>query len=151
MLNVSDPGQPPFLLGKLYPHGRWFYFPIVFIIKSTLGFLALLVLTLISGSWRTRDRPLKFLYLVVPPVVVLVIAMQSGLNIGYRHIRRSYRSLHFDQRRRRGTVGWCSRLEIRDCGASPGARCLLLAFVSELSCLLERSLGRSNANLPLPD
>ena len=29
---------------------------------------------------------MKFLYLVVPPVVVLVIAMQSGLNIGYRHI-----------------------------------------------------------------
>ncbi len=85
VLNVSDPGQPPFLLGKLYSHGRWFYFPVVFVIKSTLGFLALLALSLIFGSWRF-DRFWSFLYLVLPPVVILLVAMQSGLNIGYRHV-----------------------------------------------------------------
>lgn len=86
VLNVSDPGQPPLLLGKLYPHGRWFYFPIVFFIKSTLGFLALLVLSLLFGSWRRADRFWKLLYLIIPPTIILLVAMQSGLNIGYRHV-----------------------------------------------------------------
>ena len=86
VLNVSDPGQPPFLLGKLYPHGRWFYFPIVFFIKSTLGFLALLGLAILFGPWRGPDRFWKLFYLVVPPAIILLVAMQSGLNIGYRHI-----------------------------------------------------------------
>jgi 4-amino-4-deoxy-L-arabinose transferase-like glycosyltransferase len=85
VLNVSDPGQPPFLLGTLYPHGRWFYFPIVFVIKSTLGFLALLLLSLIFGHW-SGDRRLKLVYLVIPPILIVLIAMQSGLDIGYRHI-----------------------------------------------------------------
>ncbi len=86
VLNVSDPGQPPFLLGKLYPHGRWFYFPIVFFIKSTLGFLVLLVLAVFLGPWRGPDRLWKLFYLVLPPAVILLVAMQSGLNIGYRHV-----------------------------------------------------------------
>ncbi len=86
VLNVSDPGQPPFLLGRLYPHGRWFYFPIVFFIKSTLGFLVLLVLALLLGPWRGPDRLWKLFYLAVPPIIILLVAMQSGLNIGYRHV-----------------------------------------------------------------
>ena len=91
VLSVSNPGQPPFLLGKLFPHGRWFYFPIAFVIKTTLGFLALLVLAFIPKNWnaeinRDDSRPLKFGYLIVPPLIVLVVAMQSGLNIGIRHV-----------------------------------------------------------------
>jgi hypothetical protein len=38
--------RPTFLLGHAYPHGVWFYFPIVFALKSPLGFLGLLVLAL---------------------------------------------------------------------------------------------------------
>lgn len=91
VLSVSSPGQPPFLLGKLYPHGRWFYFPIAFVIKTTLGFLALLVLAFIPRNWngqssRDEGRPLKLCYLIVPPLIVLLVAMQSGLNIGIRHV-----------------------------------------------------------------
>ncbi len=86
VLNVSDPGQPPFLLGTLYPHGRWFYFPVVFVIKSTLGFLALLLMSLLFGEWIGPDRFWKALYLVLPVAVVVLVAMQSGLNIGYRHV-----------------------------------------------------------------
>lgn len=86
VLNVSDPGQPPFLLGRLYPNGRWYYFPVVFIIKTTLGFLALLLLALIAGRWTASDRMLPFAYLTVPPLILLLVASQSGLNIGLRHV-----------------------------------------------------------------
>jgi len=35
-----------FILGHTYPHGVWFYFPILFLLKSPLAFLGLLLLTL---------------------------------------------------------------------------------------------------------
>ena len=86
VLNVSDPGQPPFLLGKLYPNGLWYYFPVAFIIKATLGFLALLLLALVTGHWMSSDRQLPFPYLVIPPLIFLLVASHSGLNIGLRHV-----------------------------------------------------------------
>jgi 4-amino-4-deoxy-L-arabinose transferase-like glycosyltransferase len=42
---TASPGT--FLLGHAYPHGEWFYFPIVFVLKSPLAFLALLFLALV--------------------------------------------------------------------------------------------------------
>lgn len=36
-----------FILGRAYPHGEWFYFPIVFVLKSPLAYLALLLLALV--------------------------------------------------------------------------------------------------------
>jgi hypothetical protein len=40
---------PTFILGHTYPHGVWFYFPVLFLLKSSLAFLLLLVLTLTVG------------------------------------------------------------------------------------------------------
>jgi 4-amino-4-deoxy-L-arabinose transferase-like glycosyltransferase len=40
-------GKPPaFILGHSYPHGVWFYFPVLFLLKSPLAFLLLLLLAL---------------------------------------------------------------------------------------------------------
>ena len=40
-------GKPPaFILGHAYPHGVWFYFPVLFLLKSSLAFLLLLLLAL---------------------------------------------------------------------------------------------------------
>jgi len=86
VLNASNPGQPPYLLGKLYPHGRWFYFPGTFFIKSTLAFILLVPIATFKGSWRDSERFRKFLYLIIPPGIIFLVAMQSGLNIGYRHV-----------------------------------------------------------------
>src|SRR5207248_6659241 len=76
VLSVSNPGQPPYILGKLYPHGRWFYFPVSFVVKSTLAFLSLLGIALLAGVWRGRERFRKLFYLMVPPLVLLMIATQ---------------------------------------------------------------------------
>jgi hypothetical protein len=40
---------PAYILGHWYPHGVWFYFPLVFLLKSSLAFLSLLVLALVVG------------------------------------------------------------------------------------------------------
>jgi 4-amino-4-deoxy-L-arabinose transferase-like glycosyltransferase len=43
-------GKPPaFILGHSYPHGVWFYFPVLFLLKSPLAFLLLLLLALMVG------------------------------------------------------------------------------------------------------
>src|SRR5260370_9400644 len=44
--------RPTFILGHTYPHGVWFYFPVVFALKSSLGFLGLLVLAGVAGVGR---------------------------------------------------------------------------------------------------
>ncbi len=52
-------GKPPaFILGHSYPHGVWFYFPVLFLLKSSLAFLLLLVLALVVGL-VAKFRPVR--------------------------------------------------------------------------------------------
>jgi 4-amino-4-deoxy-L-arabinose transferase-like glycosyltransferase len=50
---------PSFMLGHSYPHGVWFYFPVLFLLKSSLAFLLLLVLALVVGL-VAKFRPVRF-------------------------------------------------------------------------------------------
>lgn len=43
----SAGSRPTFILGHSYPHGVWFYFPILFFLKSQLSFLLLLLIALL--------------------------------------------------------------------------------------------------------
>jgi hypothetical protein len=45
--------RPTFLLGHVYSHGVWFYFPVVFLLKSPPGFLGLLLLAAVLAL-KTR-------------------------------------------------------------------------------------------------
>jgi hypothetical protein len=78
--------MPSFFLGHVYRHGIWYYFPIVFLIKSTLVDLAALALALfaILRGWLPNPRALWFL--IAPPALYFIVAMSSHLNIGARHI-----------------------------------------------------------------
>jgi 4-amino-4-deoxy-L-arabinose transferase-like glycosyltransferase len=40
---------PAYILGHWYPHGVWFYFPLLFLLKSSLAFLFLLGLAMLVG------------------------------------------------------------------------------------------------------
>jgi hypothetical protein len=44
--------RPTFLLGRSYPHGVWFYFPVLLVLKSLLGFIGLLAMTAGLAVWR---------------------------------------------------------------------------------------------------
>uniref|UniRef100_Q020S1 Glycosyltransferase RgtA/B/C/D-like domain-containing protein n=1 Tax=Solibacter usitatus (strain Ellin6076) TaxID=234267 RepID=Q020S1_SOLUE len=44
--------RPTFLLGRAYPHGVWFYFPVLLVLKSLPGFLGLLAMTAGLAVWR---------------------------------------------------------------------------------------------------
>ena len=59
LMCCGSPGAPAlFSLGRLYPHAVWYYFPVAFVIKSTLGFLILLILALgLMKSWSGECLP----------------------------------------------------------------------------------------------
>lgn len=79
-----------FLLGRTYTHGVPFYFPVVFVLKSPLGFLALLAMAaavkifspikVIPAALRSNWR-----VLMVGFVVFTITCLASRLNISVRH------------------------------------------------------------------
>ncbi len=83
---ISEQGRPAFILGKLYPSGRWFYFPAAFLIKSTLGFLLLLFLLIFAKNLRSLEKRREVLYLALPALIYFSITIVSHLDIGFRHL-----------------------------------------------------------------
>lgn len=79
-----------FLLGRLYPHAIWYYFPVAFVIKSTLGFLALLILGVAAIRRWAGEGYLKAAYLLIPPAIFMGAASTAGTNLGIRHVLPIY-------------------------------------------------------------
>jgi 4-amino-4-deoxy-L-arabinose transferase-like glycosyltransferase len=76
---------PTYIFGQVHAHGVWYYFPAAFLIKSTIGFVALLLIAgyaALAGKLRARR---ELLFLTIPPLVYVLIATGTGLNIGARH------------------------------------------------------------------
>jgi 4-amino-4-deoxy-L-arabinose transferase-like glycosyltransferase len=87
--------RPTFLLGHAYSHGVWFYFPVVFLLKTPLAALAVFALAIPVG-WMARRRLRKGS--IVPAerriywratwiflVVFTVFCMISQTTISIRH------------------------------------------------------------------
>jgi Dolichyl-phosphate-mannose-protein mannosyltransferase len=87
--------RPTFILGHGYSHGVWFYFPVLMVLKSPLGFLGLLALLL--GLAVARRRRLRTLSGIPPAlafhwrviwvslVVFTAACLLSGMTISLRH------------------------------------------------------------------
>ena len=89
-VRIMANGMPSFFLGRVYAHGTWMYFPVLFLIKSTLALLALLALTLFAIARRWLRPSLELAFILIPPVVYMLVSMGSHLNIGARHILPFY-------------------------------------------------------------
>jgi 4-amino-4-deoxy-L-arabinose transferase-like glycosyltransferase len=81
---------PTFLFNTNYSHGVWWYFPSVIAIKTTLGLLALLALAILAIATRKLRWSREIIFLVVPALFYLLIAMVSNMNIGARHLLPFY-------------------------------------------------------------
>jgi hypothetical protein len=90
---LTEERDVSYLFGTLRRHGTWLYFPAAIVIKSTLPFLALLVLAVVV-CWREPTIRWRWLVLMVPVVVFLGLAMHSDMNIGVRHILPIYPFLY---------------------------------------------------------
>src|SRR5215469_7101239 len=79
-------GMPSFIFGRVFNHGVWYYFPAVLTIKSTLGYLGMLVVAFAAVLAKRLRRWREIVYLLVPAGIYFWVAMGSSLNIGARHI-----------------------------------------------------------------
>jgi hypothetical protein len=83
---ISAGDLPSYLFGRDYPGAPHWYFPAALLIKSTLPFLILLVLTMavvFRGRWQMRR---EIVFLTVPPLFIFLLSTSSNLGIGYRHL-----------------------------------------------------------------
>lgn len=87
--------RPAFLLGHSYAHGVWFYFPVVFVLKSTLAFLLMLMLAMpIAMIWRRKqegtrliptDKQFHWRAVWVFLLVIAGFCLLSRMTISIRH------------------------------------------------------------------
>ena len=99
-------GHSSYLLGMRSETGWWYYFPVVFAVKSTMAALAAAMLLLAGALWQVWKRewisPMT-LGLALPPLLYFVFSMTSGINIGMRHILPIYPFLYV------GAAAWLAR------------------------------------------
>ena len=77
------------ILDKDYPTGQWFYFPLGFLVKSSIPLLLLLPLGFVFVFFE-REKWREMLFILTPPLVFFLFALTSKLNIGVRHILPVY-------------------------------------------------------------
>jgi 4-amino-4-deoxy-L-arabinose transferase-like glycosyltransferase len=87
--------RPAFILGHAYGHGVWFSFPIVFLLKSTLSFLLMLVLTLMvrvvarrklkNAGWIPTEMEFHWRAIWTGLLVFIAFCMLSRMTISIRH------------------------------------------------------------------
>jgi hypothetical protein len=83
---ISAGDIPSYLFGRDYAGAPHWYFPAALLIKSTLPFLILLVLTMavvFRGRWQMRR---EIVFLTVPALFIFLLSTSSDLGIGYRHL-----------------------------------------------------------------
>jgi tetratricopeptide (TPR) repeat protein len=87
---VTEGFYRSYVLGKAYPHGVWFYFPVALLVKSTLTFLVLPIVIAAAVLTKRLAGRREILFLAVPPLVHLLVAVSSRMNIGIRHVMPVY-------------------------------------------------------------
>ena len=83
----SRDGRPAFLLGQVSDTGWWYYFPVVFTLKTTIPFLVTSICGFVWAVFQVLGRKrYVLLYAMLPAILYLALAMSSHLNIGVRHV-----------------------------------------------------------------
>jgi hypothetical protein len=95
-------GHPAYLLGQQSPKGWWYYFPVVFAVKTPTAVLLLVVGCLGMGVWRLargyrsltvavlKNLPFKWVALAMPMVVYGAMLLTSHVNLGVRYLLPVY-------------------------------------------------------------
>jgi 4-amino-4-deoxy-L-arabinose transferase-like glycosyltransferase len=77
-------GNPTFLLGQYSATGWWYFFPVVFALKTPLPTLILIAAGLVQilrgREWRNAA------FLLIPVIVYFGMTIVSPIDIGYRHL-----------------------------------------------------------------
>ena len=96
LMVLISASRPTFILGHAYPHGVWFYFPVLFVLKSPLSFLGLLALAVAlalkqKGGEKVNDPTIPselaihWRVLWVALIVFTGFCLLSRLDLSIRH------------------------------------------------------------------
>jgi hypothetical protein len=83
IVSRSQEGRHAFFGGRYGSHGWILYFPVLLILKTPIPILLGLLLTVILAAMKKVSIPLQ---LWIPPLVFLVVACFSKVQIGHRYI-----------------------------------------------------------------
>jgi hypothetical protein len=106
--HAAGGGHTPYLLGKRSQKGWWYFFPVVFLVKTPSAVLALLlfgglgaIVWLVRGMLRggfllhfLRQVPLVYAALAIAPLGWMAMSCASSIDIGLRHILPVYPFLY---------------------------------------------------------
>ncbi len=117
ILLLNQGGRTAFLLGETTTTGFWAYFPVALAVKTPLLTLLGAVLALLVLLRQPTQRR-RALFLLLPALGYFALTLQSGLNIGYRHLLPILPFLYLliaggAASERRGESLWVDRLRIQ--------------------------------------
>ena len=83
-----------FFWGRMYRHGPWEYFPVAFLIKSTIPLLLLLVCAPALPDFTKKAKGQELAFLLIPVCVYFAVVTTSHFDIGARHLMPIYPFLY---------------------------------------------------------
>ncbi len=78
-------GHPSYLFGEVRTLGWWYFFPVLFIVKTPIGFLLLSAGGIFAILRNFRSGPWQQHLTVIFPVAIMLVCMRSHINLGLRH------------------------------------------------------------------
>jgi Dolichyl-phosphate-mannose-protein mannosyltransferase len=90
LLNIMEEGRPAFFLGTYSQEGWWNYFLMVFLIKTPICTIALVIASLALYKAGSALRWREAVFLLAPVILFFAVTTQSNLAIGVRHILPVY-------------------------------------------------------------
>jgi hypothetical protein len=93
LLRDMKGGHYSYLMGRSSAHGSWTYFPVTFLVKTSVAMLLLIVLCigLIARKlYRKIPIPVIWILLAIPPIGYFLVSLTSSMNIGVRHLLPIY-------------------------------------------------------------
>lgn len=96
LMDHNKEGHAAYLLGKVSETGWWYYFPVVFLVKSPSALLVLIAAALgvalwkLPGLFRNPRGSFVWVALAAAPLVYFGVTLTSHINLGVRHLLPVY-------------------------------------------------------------
>ena len=83
----NDEGHMAYLLGNYSLKGWWYYFPIVFAIKTPFPFMFLVIVGFVTlGRFALLNKDWRLLVPILCAVTIMLVVIPAKINIGSRYI-----------------------------------------------------------------
>jgi 4-amino-4-deoxy-L-arabinose transferase-like glycosyltransferase len=89
-LALARVGQPSFFFGEYSYQGWWSYYLVAFLLKTPMGSLALIALSLLFWRAGSALKPREAIWLLLPVAIIFLVTGAAKVNIGLRHILPIY-------------------------------------------------------------